>query len=178
MSGVGDDALERLLLARRVEAFFYHEAALLDAWQLEAWLELLADDVHYFAPMQRNVPFGEGERRETRPGRDIAWFDEGRRTLEQRVRQVLTGVHWAEEPLSRTTRMVGNVLVGETQADGGLPVTSRIVVYRNRGEDEVELLAGRREDLLMPHGDTFRIRRRKVVLDQNVLLAKNLTLFF
>ncbi len=29
------------------------------------------------------------------------WFDEGKETLTQRVRQILTGVHWAEEPLSR-----------------------------------------------------------------------------
>lgn len=170
--------LDRLLLTRRVEEFLFHEAVLLDDWQLRPWLALLSDDIRYLVPMQRNVAFGEQAGGETRPGSDINWFDEGIDTLRQRVEQVLTGVHWAEEPLSRTTRIVGNVVPGEPRADGVLPVSSRLLLYRNRGEEEADLFAAIRQDELIEQGGTFRICRRKVLLQQNVLLAKNLTLFF
>ena len=33
-----------------VEDFLYHEAALLDDWRLDDWLELLAEDAAYYVP--------------------------------------------------------------------------------------------------------------------------------
>ena len=95
---VANDPLALLLLKQDVEAFLYHEANLLDDRRYEEWLDLLTDDVRYWVPMRRNVKFGELEREFTREGQDINWFDEGKTTLTQRVRQILTGVHWAEEP--------------------------------------------------------------------------------
>ena len=59
--------------------------------------------------MRRNVRFGELEREFTREGLDINWFDEGKDTLTRRVQQILTGVHWAEEPLSRICHMISNI---------------------------------------------------------------------
>lgn len=177
-----EQGIDRLLLARRVEEFLYHEAALLDGWQVEEWLELLTEDIHYFMPMQRNTSFIDRDQQQTHPGTEIAWFDEGFQTLSQRVQQILTNLHWAEEPISRTTRMISNVLVADPLPNGNLPVSSRLLLYRNRGEEEVDIFAAKREDELVQMDyqgmATFRIRRRKVVLEQNVLLAKNLTLFF
>ena len=57
-------------------------------------------------------------------------------------------------------------------------VKSRFLLYRNRVETETDLLVGKREDLLRRVDGGWRIARRKIVLDQNVLLAKNLTFFF
>jgi 3-phenylpropionate/cinnamic acid dioxygenase small subunit len=57
-------------------------------------------------------------------------------------------------------------------------VRCRFLVYRNRVETETDLLVGKREDLLRRTGSGWRIARRKVMFDQNVLLAKNLTFFF
>ena len=37
---------------------------------------------------------------------------------------------------------------------------------------------GKREELLRKNSEGWKIARRKIVLDQNVLLAKNLTFFF
>ena len=34
----------------QVEDFLYHEAALLDAWRLDEWLELLTEDATYRVP--------------------------------------------------------------------------------------------------------------------------------
>src|SRR5919108_2458357 len=106
-----NEAIAYMLLKQELEAFLYHEAELLDERRYEAWLELLTDDVRYWMPLRRNVKFGELEREFTREGRDINWFDEGKDTLTRRVRQILTGVHWAEEPPSRICHMVSNVEV-------------------------------------------------------------------
>jgi 3-phenylpropionate/cinnamic acid dioxygenase small subunit len=57
-------------------------------------------------------------------------------------------------------------------------VKSRFLIYRNRVETETDFLVGKREDVLRREGGGWRIARRKIVLDQSVLLAKNLTFFF
>jgi 3-phenylpropionate/cinnamic acid dioxygenase small subunit len=176
------EALANALLRLEIEDFLYREADLLDERRYEEWLDLLAEDLRYWMPLRRNVKFGEEGREFTRAGRDISWFDEGRDTLTRRVRQIMTGIHWAEEPASRISHMISNVQVlGATPspvAPEEVAVKSRFLVYRNRVETETDLLVGKREDLLRRSGDTWRIARRKIILDQNVLLSKNLTFFF
>ena len=169
--------LARLLLKEEIEAFLYHEAELLDERRYEAWLDLFTDDAHYFMPMRRNVPHDEPDREFTRAGADVNWFDEGKDTLTRRVKQILTGIHWAEEPRSRTCHVVSNVQVAATAPDE-VAVKSRFLVYRNRVETETDFLVGKREDVLRRVAGGWKIARRKIVLDQNVLLAKNLTVFF
>jgi len=78
--------------------------------------------------------------------------------------------------------VVANVqILGATPA-GPTPdevtVKSRFVVYRNRVETETDFLVGKREDVLRRVDGSWKIARRRIVLDQNVLLAKNLTVFF
>ena len=171
--------LDRLLLKDDIEAFLYHEAELLDERRYEAWLELFTEDAHYFMPMRRNVPHDEPDREFTRAGADVNWFDEGKDTLTRRVKQILTGIHWAEEPPSRICHMISNVQVAATDcAAGEVVVKSRFLVYRNRVETETDFLVGKREDVLRRVDGGWKIARRKIVLDQNVLLAKNLTVFF
>jgi 3-phenylpropionate/cinnamic acid dioxygenase small subunit len=97
-------------LKQEIEEFLYWEADLLDGRKFREWLDLLADDLVYFMPIRRNVKFGEQDEREnTRQGEGISWFDEDKWTVTKRVEQILTGVHYAEEPLSRVTHMVSNV---------------------------------------------------------------------
>jgi 3-phenylpropionate/cinnamic acid dioxygenase small subunit len=170
-------ALEHLLLVRGIEEFLYAEAELLDTRHFTEWLALLTEDVRYWMPMRRNVKFGEQERENTREQQDMNWFDEGKTTLTQRVQQLLTGVHWAEEPLSRVCHMVSNVRVVQV-ALPEVTVTCRFLVYRNRLQDETDFFVGKREDMLRQVDGQWKIARRKILLDQNVLLAKNLTLFF
>jgi 3-phenylpropionate/cinnamic acid dioxygenase small subunit len=133
-------------------------------------------------PMRRNVPRDEPEREFTREGADVNWFDEGKETLTRRVKQILTGVHWAEEPPSRICHMVSNVEIRTMRPAGPAPaevaVKSRFLIYRNRVETETDLLVGKREDVLRRVDGHWKIARRKIVLDQSVLLAKNLTFFF
>ena len=169
--------LERLLLKSEVEEFLYREAELLDERRYKEWLDLFTDDVRYFMPIRRNVPHDESEREFTREGTDVSWFDEGKDTLARRVQQILTGIHWAEEPPSRICHMISNVQILRASATE-VAVKSRFLVYRNRVETETDVLVGKREDLLRRVNGGFKIARRKVVLDQSILLAKNLTFFF
>jgi 3-phenylpropionate/cinnamic acid dioxygenase small subunit len=174
--------LARLLVKGEVEDFLYREAELLDERRYEEWLDLFTEDARYWMPMRRNVPRDEPEREFTREGADVNWFDEGKETLTRRVKQILTGVHWAEEPPSRICHMISNVQILAASAAGPAPievtVKSRFLVYRNRVETETDVLVGKREDLLRRVNGGFKIARRKIVLDQSVLLAKNLTVFF
>ncbi len=177
-----DDEMAALLLHREIERFLHREADLLDERRYEEWLGLLEEDIRYWMPMRRNVKFGEDEREFTRADRDINWFDEGKDTLTRRVRQILTGIHWAEEPVSRISHMLSNLEIIEARPSAAaaeeVAVKCRFLVYRNRVETETDLLVGKREDLLRRSRGGWQIARRKIVLDQNVLLTKNLTFFF
>jgi len=179
---MSDARVARLLLTQEVAQFLYAEAELLDERRHDEWLALLADDIRYWMPMRRNVKFGDTEREFTRETEDISWFDEGKDTLTRRVRQIQTGIHWAEEPRSRITHMVSNVQLLTATPDAivahEITAKSRFLIYRNRVETETDLLVGKREDTLRRAGDGWLIVRRKIVLDQNVLLTKNLTFFF
>ncbi len=132
--------------------------------------------------MRRNVKFGELDREFTREGHDINWFDEGKDTLVRRVNQILTGVHWAEEPLSRVCHSVSNIQILDATPSLSQPtevsIKCRFLVYRNRVETETDILVGKREDTLRNVNGQWKIAQRKIILDQNVLLAKNLTFFF
>ncbi|WP_431014913.1 3-phenylpropionate/cinnamic acid dioxygenase subunit beta [Bradyrhizobium pachyrhizi] len=183
----GNAAIERSATYYRlkadVEDFYYHEADLLDDRRFRDWLELLTDDIGYFMPIRRNVKFGQQAAREnTKRGEGISWFDEDKWTLTKRVEQILTGVHYAEEPLSRITHMVSNVQIKgarpDIEAARELDVTSRFLVYQNRVEYETYIFVGRRNDTLRLTDDGWKIARREILLEQNILLAKNLTTFF
>ena len=183
MSGAVDAQLDRLLLQQEVEQFYYSEAELLDERRFEEWLELLDEDIRYFMPLRRNVKYGQhAERENTRSGQDSAWFDEGKRTLTQRVAQIATGIHWAEEPLSRISHLVTNIRITSQETprdDSEVEVSSRFLVYRNRVEYETDIFVGKRNDRLRRGGPAgWLVTDRTILLDQSVLLAKNLTLFF
>ena len=177
-----DDRITLVLLQQEIEDFLYREADLLDERHYDEWLALLAEDVRYWMPMRRNVKVNDLEREFTREGRDISWFDEGKETLTRRVRQIQTGIHWAEEPVSRISHLISNIQLVEVNPSAADPaevsVRCRFLVYRNRVETETDILVGKREDLLRRVGANWHIARRKILPDQNVLLSKNLTFFF
>lgn len=175
------ERLAYLDLMREIEDFLYAEADLLDERNYDAWLDLLADDIVYWMPMRKNVSF-EDRDMETTAEDDMAWFHDDKETLIKRVRQLQTGIHWADEPISRVSHLITNIRMAApvTSLCEGEKLTTkcRFIVYRNRLETETDILVGRREDTLVRTGGAFKIARRKILLDQSVLMAKNLTMFF
>ena len=174
--------IEEMFLQCELENFLYAEADLLDNRRYEEWLDLLAEDIRYWMPLRRNYRYGEEVRENSRELEELAWFDENKMTLALRVKQILTGIHWAEEPPSRISHFVTNVRLIEASPSAGEPrevkLSSRFLIYRNRLQVETDILAGKREDTLRKESGRWRIARRNIFLDQNVLLAKSLTFFF
>jgi 3-phenylpropionate/cinnamic acid dioxygenase small subunit len=57
-------------------------------------------------------------------------------------------------------------------------VKSRFLIYQNRVEHENYTFVGKRTDILRRSAESWKIARREITLDQNILLAKNLSIFF
>jgi 3-phenylpropionate/cinnamic acid dioxygenase small subunit len=182
MATEADPTLRRLLLKQEIEEFLLAEADLLDARRFEDWLALFTDDVRYYMPLARNLPAAGLADEFGAEGRDASWIDEGLETLRQRVAQLSTGVHWAEQPPSRTTHMISNLALTAVRPEAGtaeeVESRCRFLVYRNRLETEEYFYVGKRNDSLRRVDGRWRISRREIYLDQNVLLAKNLSVFF
>jgi 3-phenylpropionate/cinnamic acid dioxygenase small subunit len=176
------NGLASLALTHEIEQFFFAEADLLDDRRFPEWLDLFTDDVRYFMPLVRNVRLGDEAQEHSREQQDTAWMDEGKETLGQRVRQLMTGIHWAEEPRSRMSHLLTNLRILKAEPDYDNPTSvqtrCRFILYRNRLQDEVDILVGKRSDTLTRVDGSWKIARREILLDQNVLLAKNLTTFF
>ncbi|WP_137144001.1 3-phenylpropionate/cinnamic acid dioxygenase subunit beta [Mycolicibacterium sp. CR10] len=171
------DAVEKLLLQADIADFLYREADLLDERRYREWLGLLTEDYEYSVPLRTNVAYDDlAQLEQTQQGSDICWFDEGKETVTLRVEQLMTGLHWAEEPVSRVSHLVTNVRI-EAVEDAEVEVSCRFLVYRNRVSDETDFLVGRRRDRLRRSvADDWQLCRRRLLLDQAVLLAKNLSI--
>ncbi len=176
-------------IIREVEQFLYREARLLDARRFDDWLDMLADDLKYWAPLRSNrypayskaISILDGSRYEegelSRED-ELAILDEDKDSLTRRIRRLDSGMAWAEDPPSRTRHFVSNVEIEPGPRDYELRVYSNFIMYRNRGETEEDFYVGSREDILRREDGRLRIACRKIVLDQTVLLAKNVSNFF
>jgi 3-phenylpropionate/cinnamic acid dioxygenase small subunit len=155
--------------------FYIREAWLLDERRFKEWVDLFTDDVLYFMPRRKNVPRREAHR-ELTPLGDLAIFEEDKRYLEMRVARLDTGMAWAEDPPSRTRHMIGN-LEAALQENGEVQARTAFLVYRSHLETDHQLLSGCREDVLRKGDGGWKVARRAIVLDANVLLDKNLSVF-
>ena len=171
-------SIEDALLRLDIEDFFWYEAELLDDHRYEEWLQLMSKDVRYWMPIRRNVASKEMAERESPAENDISWFNNDYEMLEKRVKQIRTGVHWADEPLSRVSHMIGNVRVLDASNPDEVKVSSRFVFHRNRHQREESTFFGKRIDTLRREEGSWKILRREIYIDESVLLHKNLTSFF
>jgi p-cumate 2,3-dioxygenase beta subunit len=142
-----------------VEDLLYREAALLDEWRLEEWLELLTDDAVYQVP-PTDVP--EGDSRNT-----LFIIADDAVRIRSRVKQLLGKSAWAENPHSRTRRMIANVRVLGQDGENIL-ATANFVVYRMRYES-VDTYIGRYDYKLVREGTALKIRERRAILDIEAL---------
>lgn len=170
---------EEIELLHDVTQWLYREADLLDYREYADWLKLLHPEVRYFVPIARNVPRIR-DNEYTREQQDNAWMDEGFTTIEKRIKQILTNIHWAEEPPSRVSHLISNTVLLSVEGEPGsreVQTRSRVFVYQNRIEDEVSHFVGKRIDTLIESESGWLLKHRTVHLDQSVLLAKALTVF-
>ena len=159
----------------RAMPFYIREAWLLDERKLKEWLQLFTDDVLYFMPRRKNVPRREAHR-ELTPLGDLAILEEDRRYLEMRVARLDTGMAWAEDPSvahPSPDRQSRGCAAGERRGEA----RTAFLVYRSHLETDHQLLSGCRDDVLRKVNGAWKVARRTIVLDANVLLDKNLSVF-
>ena len=144
---------------QEVEDLLYKEAALLDDWRLEEWLEMLTEDAVYEVP-PTDVP--EGDSRNT-----LFIIADDAVRIRSRVKQLLGRFAWAENPHSRTRRMISNVRVLGPDGDC-IMVTANFAVYRMRYES-VDAYVGRYDLKLARVGKELRIKERRAILDNEAL---------
>ena len=137
-----------------IEEFLYHEAALLDAWKLDEWLELLTEDATYRVP--------SNDRPDSDPKTALFMIADDIRRIRARVTRLKDPHAHAENPRSRTRRIISNVRIVESAP---LRVEANFVVYRFRGNDDVREYVGRYRYTLETRDGRLRIASREAILD-------------
>lgn len=145
----------------KVEDFLYAEADLLDDWQLEEWLQLFDEEHGSYSMPSTDTPDA------TDPAVTLFLIADDMRMLRSRVKQLLSGTNWAENPPSRTRRLITNVRI-HGEENGVLQVTANFVVFRMRFQN-VDNYIGKYHYELLDRGGDFKILKRHVVLDLEAL---------
>jgi 3-phenylpropionate/cinnamic acid dioxygenase small subunit len=151
---------------RACAALLYREARHLDRGELRAWLDLYSEDARYWVPLREDYRDPDAEL-------NIIFDDKPR--LLGRVGRLESGVAYAQDPPSRTARVLGNVTVA--RGAGGFATESAFVLYELR-LGASQLLAGRYFHELVAGPDGLRIRRKTVELVNRTESFANITFIF
>lgn len=143
-----------------IEDFLFHEAELLDAWQLDAWTELLAEDASYYVP-PTDKPNASHEDTLFIIADDIV-------RLRERIIRLKDPACHVEYPPSRTRRMITNVRLAD-ESDGLLSVKANFIVYRHRRNSEMRIFTGEYRHLLRRSEGGLKFVERRAVLDAQEL---------
>ena len=141
-----------------VEDFLFHEAALLDEWRLDEWVELFADDAHYIVP-STDAPQG------TESDSLVLLTDDVFR-IRARVTRLNSRRAHREFPWSRTRRIISNVRILEDRGEE-VDIAANFAVYRIR--KDLNVYVGRYLYTLVRTGHSFLIRNRRAELDLETL---------
>jgi len=110
------------------EALLVHEAELLDDGRFEDWLALFTADAWYWVPIEPN---------QDSPLTTVSLIYDDRRLLETRVRRLAGPRLHAQEPRSRTSRIVANVTLRERRPASSLVRSKLVMVEYRRGEQRL-----------------------------------------
>lgn len=152
----------------------HREADLLDNNMYREWIAMLAADLIYRMPVritrERTAGLGYSE--------EAFHFDDDYRSLVKRVERLETEYAWAEDPPSRTMRMVTNVIVNATDKPDEVAVKSNLLVFRGRYDSaDYQLIAVARQDIFRKTGDQWLLARRTILPAQTTLAVNNLAVF-
>jgi benzoate/toluate 1,2-dioxygenase beta subunit len=139
-----------------IQNFLYTEARLLDESRLQEWLSLFTHDAVYWIPTGIGAPD---------PDRTVSIVYDDRARMNERVWRLESGLAYAQEPQSKTARVVGNVQIEAQQGDVVITSSSFILVELRRGVQSV--FAGRYEHHLRRVDGRLMIERKRVDLLNN-----------
>lgn len=163
-------------LYHQITQFLYREARMLDQDLLREWLDTLVDpEIRYQMVMTE-----ERFRKDKAPAaaREIMPYDDDHSALDLRVRQFETGLQTMLDPPQKIRRVITNIEAFHTDSDGEYLVLSYGIASRFRRLYEHEQTVYGREDVLktVPN-EGFRLRSRRINLDERVVRNKNLLFF-
>jgi 3-phenylpropionate/cinnamic acid dioxygenase small subunit len=139
-------------LERRVAAFLYTEARLMDENRYEEWLELYDSECVYWAPTNDE---------DYDPNRHTSILYGGRPMLENLVSRLAEGKAFAQSPKSRMRRMISNI---ETSLeDSEIVVGANFLITEVRARVQ-RIHSGRSEYRLLETDKGLRIRSKKITL--------------
>jgi len=149
----------------QVERFIFDEAALVDQRRWSEWLHLFTEDMVYWAPS-----WADEAQLTTDPEAEVSIiYMSSRKELEHRIWRFTSGESPASYPLPRTNHIVGNVRILEQTPDTVVAASNWLTqCYRNK---EQFFYGGHYEHTLLRVDDGFRIRAKKVVLLNDVVLG-------
>ena len=109
----------------------------------------------------------------------LAILDETKQTLSQRVARLnLTGLAWAKDPC-HTLHTPDHQYRSGARRHGEIFARSTRTSSSAAGQRPTSFYVGaQRRDVLRRVAGSWKIAGRKIILDQNVLLAKNVSIFF
>lgn len=133
-----------------------HEADLLDRQEFEAWVRLFTDDGVYWVPA---VP------EQANPTEHVSLFYDDKTILETRVQRLGHPKLHAQNPRSRTIRVISNFAVAPHDADlSHACVTSKFIMIEDRPGVERRLFGGRYTHLVRRAGGALLIVQKRVDL--------------
>jgi len=156
-------------------SFLFREAELLDHQQLTEWLELLMPDIDYRAPVRLTPERAGGAGFSER----AFYFKETFGSLKTRVARLSSEFAWAENPPTRTRRLVSNVHVRARPGGGDeVELTNNLALYCYRGDSPTPIVVtAERQDVLRRSNGGWKLARRLVLLDATVLGLQSLSVF-
>jgi 3-phenylpropionate/cinnamic acid dioxygenase small subunit len=135
------------------EAFLVHEARLLDEGRFDAWLALFTADAWYWVPSEPN---------QASPRDTVSLIYDDRRLLETRVRRLASPRIYSQEPRSRTSRIIANVTLEETEGNA-CTVRSKFQLLEYRREAQ-RIFGGTCFHRLVRGSDRIQIAWKRVDL--------------
>jgi p-cumate 2,3-dioxygenase subunit beta len=160
-----DTLARRQQLQWEVQEFLFTEAALLDDWLIDEWLELFTDECRY-----EIAPTGIREGFSLSPQENFFYVVDDRQRLEQRVLRLHKPNAHVEYPHSRTRHLYSNVRVVAEDGDM-LTAMASFATYRTKHR-ETQVYPGSARYLLLRTGEGLRIKEKRVVLDLDALIPQ------
>ena len=139
---------------RQCEDFLVQEARLLDDARFDEWLALFTDKATYWVPSEPD---------QSSPLDVVSLMYDDRRLLETRVRRLSSPRIYSQEPRSRTSRVVSNVLIEQSTTPQECLVRSKFMIVEYRREQQ-RLFAGTYFHRLVVLGGSIRIASKRVNL--------------
>ena len=161
-----ETALAQWTAVREVELFLFREAQLADEHRYQEWLALWTQDLLYWVPCNSD---------EAAVGRKIALINDNRPELDERLFRLGTKHAHAQNPRSRLTRVIGNLVLESWDPARGGDVSSRFNLTEARAGRQTTF-AGRMLHKLQRQADgQLRMREKHVFLANNDIPMPNLT---